>query len=138
MSERALALVKSDLADWYTIEWAEHEQRGWLERTGPSSLSYRWSGRVSDADVEGTAAEMLAIAEAIERRGSVSFKRCAARRVENTYALSSPRNSQDPGVISWAQAQQLAATIRTTLDQVSREALKELVDDAQKLGLYEE
>jgi hypothetical protein len=118
VAERKLTLIKGDSPDWYLIEWAEHAQQHWLERTGPNVLALRWTGRISDADVEGTAAEMLAIAEAIERGESVYFKRCAVSVDGNRYTLSSPRNSQDPGIISRAQASQLVAEIRRVLASV--------------------
>ena len=73
-----IVLKKSGaLDDWYTIERAHHENRQWLEPTGPNSMRLMYSGRISDACVEGTAAEMLEIAKAIKARGSASFKRCA-------------------------------------------------------------
>lgn len=116
-AERALTLRKSDsLDDWYVIEWAEHENRGWIERTEYGG-AFRWSGRVSDADVEGTANEMRAIADAIEAGRSESFRRCAAHVCERGYQLSSPRNSQREALISHEQARHLASEIRRVLAQ---------------------
>lgn len=119
-SDGEVVLVKSDsLGDWYVIERAEHEHRGWMEAVDDgeySHLAYRWSGRISDADVEGTAAEMTAIAEAIESGQSVSFRRCAASAQEDgSYHLESPRNSQRAGIISADHARRLALSIREVL-----------------------
>jgi hypothetical protein len=111
-----LQLVKCEhLDDWYTIELAEHDGRTWLERTGSNVMSARYSGRISDADVEGTAAEMLAIAAAIESRKLVSFRRCAVAWEDMNVALWSPRNSQEIGFVSHAEAIELAADIRAKL-----------------------
>lgn len=110
-------LVKSEsMDDWFVIERAEHEHRGWMEDVDDGDFhyaAYRWSGRISDADVEGTAAEMLAIADAIERGESVHFRRCAALvRPDGGYQLNSPRNSQRYGNITAEEAKRLVISIR--------------------------
>ncbi len=100
--------------DWWVIERAEHEGRTWMERTGPNSMSLRDSARFSDADVEGDSHEMIAIAKAIEERGHVSFRRCSVQVIsENEVLFNSPRNSQEDGVVTLADADDLAAEIRT-------------------------
>ena len=107
-----LACVKSDsMDDWFTIEHAEHDGRQWME---PTTYGARlcYSGRISDACVEGTAAEMLAIALAIESRTDVHFRRCAVRFESESGALWSPRNSETEGVASLAVLDELAADIR--------------------------
>jgi len=116
-----LTLRKSSgLDDWYVIERAEHEGKQWLEETGPGMMSLRDSARFSDADVEGTRAEMLAIAGAIEARSQARFKRC---RVEVTgpgqadeVLFDSPRNSTKEGRVTLVEADELAKEIRKKLD----------------------
>lgn len=115
--ERALTLRASEGGgDWFVIEWAEHEHRYGLKMLSPGCMAMTWTGRVADADVEGTAAEMAAIATAIERGESANFYRCEAQaQLDGSYLLSSPRNSQEPARISAAQARHLAAEIRKAL-----------------------
>lgn len=111
-----LTLTKSDfLDDWYLIERAEHDGRSWLEPIGPNATALRCSSRFSDADVEGTGAEMLAIADAIERRDRVSFKRCAVNARADPVTFCSPRNSRTDGECSLAEADELVALIRASL-----------------------
>ena len=104
-----IVLKKSDgLDDWYTIERAHHENRHWLEPTGQDSVQLMYSGRISDACVEGTAAEMIEIAKAIKSRGAASFKRCAVR-VDGEHAyFCSPRNSERDAGISLVDADEFA------------------------------
>ncbi len=83
---------------------------GWysIESCGPN--------RLTSASVEGTAEEMLAIAEAIEIGGSVSFRRCAALETKDGYELYSPLNSMGTnGLVSTEEALELAADIREKL-----------------------
>jgi hypothetical protein len=71
-----LTIVKSaHMDDWYLIERAEHDGREWVEKKRPGVSVLMCSSRFSDADVEGYGGEMLTIADAIESRGSTSFKR---------------------------------------------------------------
>ncbi len=101
--------------DWYVIERSEHDGRSWLEAVpglGPNCMAFMTSARFSDADVEGTLEEMVAIAEAIEKRDSVSFKRCAVR-IDGSHAFfQSPRNSMREGECTVREATELAAEIR--------------------------
>jgi hypothetical protein len=106
-----LTLTPGPFDDWWVIERAEHEGRKWWERVG-AGASLRCSSRFSDADVEGTSAEMLAIAEAIETRSGASFKRCAVATVKDAASFWSPRNSQEPGGVSLDEADELAKEIR--------------------------
>jgi len=102
--------------DWYTIERKEHDGRTWMEpfpEGGGASLML--SARPSDACIEGPKEEMLEIASAITKGESVSFKRCAARKVGDTYELLSPRNSQTPAVLTLEEAAELADDIVTKL-----------------------
>jgi len=111
----AVVCIKSDnLPDWYTIELAVHENKRWMEPTDYGA-KLMYSGRISDACVEGTSEEMLAIAAAIKTRQSVSFRRCEADHVDNGYLLSSPRNSQEPGFISFSEADALAESITSVV-----------------------
>lgn len=111
-----LTIKKSDsIGDWYIIERAEHDGRTWLESEGPNAMSLRCSSRFSDADVEGDGVEMLAIAEAIEKRSTESFRRCAVDATKEPVTFSSPRNSQTDGECTLAEADELAALIRKTI-----------------------
>ena len=111
-----LTVRKSDLDDWYIIERAEHDNLAWIERPGPNLSALRTSARFSDnADVEGSAAEMRAIADAIERRALVSFKRCAVDATSDVVRFRSPRNSVVDGVVSRPEADALAEIIRQML-----------------------
>lgn len=83
----------------YIIERAEHDG----------------SARFSDADVEGSREEMLAIAEAIEKRGNAHFRRCAVTAVHEPVRFWSPRNSTEDGIVSYAEADALAQEIRARL-----------------------
>jgi len=107
-----LAVVKSEhMGDWWTIERAEHPNERWMKPT-EYGAALMYSGRISDACVEGTAWEIIELAAAIENGHSESFKRCAVEKVEGGYLFSSPRNSQEPGFVPLARAKELAAEIR--------------------------
>lgn len=117
MKDRVV-VVKSELDDWWLVEKAEHDGRTWI---GPVSLGegmgavmgLQRSARVADAEVEGTGAEMLALALAIEQGRGESFGRCAVDpRGDGSWWISSPRNSIMPGVISGEAALALADDIR--------------------------
>ena len=71
--------------------------------------------RITNADIEGTSAEMREIAYAIEQRGSFMAKRCAVRCSENGVELWSPRNSMRSAFVSYANADALAAQITKEL-----------------------
>ena len=72
--------------------------------------------RINGADIEGFREEWAAIAEAIEREESKSFKRCSAvKRADGRWDLSSPRNSINPTTIGASDALALAAEIRRVL-----------------------
>lgn len=104
-----------NMGDWYVIEREEHDGREWLEQTGPNSAALRCSSRFSDADVEGTSFEMLAIADAITARSGAHFKRCAVRATGEDVEFWSPRNSQTHGWCTIAEARALAEEIRATV-----------------------
>lgn len=104
-----IVLQKSDcLDDWYTVERAEHEGRTWLERTGPNSMRFMDSARISDACVEGTAEEMAELAKAIKARGAASFNRCAVRVVGDSAYFRSPRNGTRDAQVPLADADEFA------------------------------
>lgn len=112
---------KSDCGDdWYVIERAlTFPRRTWVEPI-PNILNcfrYMDSARISDADVEGTKAEMLEIARAIKGHGSYGAKRCAVQvdLKENKVFLYSPRNSQEWGEITLEEAYRLADQINDLL-----------------------
>lgn len=94
------------LGDWYRIEQVQYD------KLNPSRL--RCSIRFSDADVEGTSAEMLHLAEAIERRWEYCAERCAVRLdVAGQLHFWSPRNGgTGDGVCSLEEGDELAALIR--------------------------
>lgn len=104
-----------DMGDWYVIERAEHDGRGWLEPIGLNASSFQCSSRFSDADVEGTGAHMLEIAEAIEQGKSYYAKRCSVRISGGAAYFESPRNSRKEGWCTLAEAQDLARLIRETV-----------------------
>jgi hypothetical protein len=115
-----LAFNKVDIDNWYLIE--RHEEpwtsRSWVERT-TYGLAFMTSSRLSDADVEGTGEEMLAIAEAIESRTDLSFRRCAVKfGGDGAVYFSSPRNTTDEvEPVSCADADALAVLIREALSK---------------------
>lgn len=116
MSEVKLTIRESTIEDWYVIERAEHHGRMWLEPLPGGGMALRYSGRFSDADIEGSAAEMRAIAKAIRDRTSVSFRRCAVvANAGDTVEFSSPRNSMRPGITTLAAALDLARKIEELL-----------------------
>lgn len=107
-----MTLRKSNcIDDWYVIEKAEHDGKEWRERTSGNSSSFRSTARISDAEVEGTSAEMLAIADAIMGETACSFKRCAVTCRDGYAYLWSPRNSQHPGKVSMEDGRDLAEQI---------------------------
>jgi hypothetical protein len=108
-----LACRKSDgMTDWYVIERKHHDGREWFERTGSNSFSLRTSARIGNADIEGSGAEMKAIARAIKDRREARFRRCAVRvRDDGNVEMSSPRNSHGPSLVPYARATVLADEI---------------------------
>ncbi len=103
MSETELTLRKCDHVsdDWWVIE----EEGG---------------GDFSDASVEGTGAEMLAIAAAIVHRGGAYFGRCEVYvdEREKEARFCSPRNTEGyRGTCSLAAADRLAKLIRELVPQ---------------------
>jgi hypothetical protein len=88
-------LKKSEyIRDWYLIE-----------------------GTGNQACIEGTSQEMLEIAEAIENRTSISFRRCAVYASKTYAKFESPRNSTEASEVSLEEADQLAKEIHLLLDR---------------------
>lgn len=113
-----LTLQRSDPScDWYTIERLEHDGRVWLD-PNEYGASLRMSCRITNACVEGTGAEMLAIADAITKREECSFRRCAVRFDGDSAFFCSPRNSEDEGECTLAEADELAEVIRRELQPI--------------------
>lgn len=111
-----LALVKSDgMDDWFLIEKAEHDGRAWLAPFEGGGAMLMCSSRFSDADVEGTAEEMLGIADAITERGAYSARRCSVSIDGDRASFDSPRNSMSAGVVTLAEADALAVEIKEAL-----------------------
>lgn len=89
-----MRLRKSELPDCYVIECDP--------------------GELSDASVEGSAVEMLAIADAIEKRTVAIFRRCAVSARDHVTSVEfwSPRNSRASGWVPYEDALPLVALIR--------------------------
>lgn len=120
-----LTIRKSEwLDDWYVIERAEHDGRKWLEPIEgvTNGRAFMHSGRISDADVEGTRAEMLDIARAIKERGYCYHKRCAIQVDGYRAWFWSPRNSQRRAEVPLHRADALAALITSTFAEHSGES----------------
>lgn len=77
-------------------------------------MTFMDSARISDACVEGTAAEMLAIANAIKARHWVTFKRCAVRVEGDLAYFCSPRNSTRDAEVPLADAEEFADQVLAT------------------------
>ena len=108
-----IKLNKSDcMDDWYTIVRAKHDGKEWMEKCGHNSIRFMCSERLSpEACIEGDGHEMLAIADAIKRRGSAHFKRCAVSFTAGAAQFWSPKNSEKQVLISIEDADELADQI---------------------------
>lgn len=104
-----------DLGDWYTIIRQEHEGKEWLDPIGNNGFQYMNSERISDACVEGTAFEMIEIAQAIKSHSFASFKRCAVSVEGNSVSFYSPRNSTMDGVTTLEEADEFANQVLSEL-----------------------
>lgn len=114
---------QEDMGDWYTIERAIHDNRHWIETKEEQDLKVHncmYSGRICDADVEGTLQEMVDIAWAIKRRGEESHKRCSVKFIGDGFEFDSPRNSQQTGFASIEEADDLAEQILTEYKKVNQ------------------
>ena len=90
--------IEMQRSDWYVIHKCEEPQdhkEGFIQMSEDGYAFYS-SDRLSNADCEGTASEMLEIMEAIIAGESRSFKRCAVSvPVAGQVFFWSPRNSND-------------------------------------------
>ena len=107
---------EAGLGDWYTIVRAEHDGREWMERIGPNAQRFMTSERLSpEACIEGDREQMLEIAAAIQKREWLCFKRVAVRFEADGAHFYSPKNSEHDGVVTLAEADELAAQILAEL-----------------------
>lgn len=100
------------MVDWWVLEKVGVERRSWLERT-EYGAALCISTRLGNADVEGTSAEMLALAAAIRSGGMASFTRCAVKTTPDGVEVHSPRNSLDEPLVTKRAAETLASAIET-------------------------
>ena len=107
-----LTVRESDGGNWWVVERAEHDGRIWFEGSGPNTLALITSARINSADVEGTAAEMLALSDAIERHDDYVARRCACHWSDEGVDLWSPRNSYIATLVRHDRAAGLVETIR--------------------------
>ncbi|RLA42179.1 MAG: hypothetical protein DRQ64_00355 [Gammaproteobacteria bacterium] len=114
--EGELKLIHNDDAewDWWTIERAEHEDHHWSEPI-QYGVKLMYSGRISDACVEGNSEHMVSIAEGIRNRSGHSEKRCAVEIEGDRAFFHSPRNSQDRGSVPLLVAEALADQIEEAI-----------------------
>ena len=92
--------IKCDeMGDWYTVEKAEHGNVETLVPYDKNGSFLYYSGRISDACVEGPASAMIAMARAVLANGSYREKRAAVKVDEDDHVALfwSPRNSQMRG-----------------------------------------
>lgn len=97
--------------DWYVVVRTHHDGKTWLEpavHEGVPYLSLKTSERLSDADIEGTREEMIALMTAILDGKEASFKRCGAEPVDDGWLLGSPRNSTEWAFVSTENARKAA------------------------------
>lgn len=112
-----IVLSKSEhMDDWYAIVRAEHDGREWMEETKPNCSRFMMSERLSpEACIEGPAEHMIALARAIQKRGSVSFKRCEVHFEADGAHFSSPKNSERDAVVPVEHADEFAAQVLAEL-----------------------
>ncbi len=117
----ALTLSRYDDGDWYRIDRRDHDDRSWEEKEGHVNY-YCLSRRIDPrTTVEGTASEMVDLAQAILNRSCNISNRCAVQVVGDRVRLWSPRNSNDVvGSVPLAVADDLANEILSTLIHLSK------------------
>lgn len=111
-------ILEEGSSGWYTIEKGEHAGVTEIRRTGPASGYLYYSGRISDACVEGPLHHMQALARAIRAGGKHTERRCAVRCEEDRVFLWSPRNSTVEAEVPMQRALELAAIIEAEVDRV--------------------
>lgn len=101
--------------DWFTIEHRDHANIHELRPMAFGGMGLYYSGRISDADVEGTAEEMREIASAIRALGMAGATRCAVDATGEHVLFSSPRNTMRPAQVTHEHAAALATQITNEL-----------------------
>lgn len=100
------------MGDWYTIIRAKHDGKEWMDQTSPNSYRFMSSERLTpEACIEGNTDEMLEVAKAIKKRGSVSFKRVSVHFENDGVHFCSPKNSERDAIVTVEEANELAAQI---------------------------
>lgn len=114
-----LSLVLVDVGcGMYRIERALHDGREWQERSPDGfgvcdCFAYRLEPFTS---VEGSAAEMLDLADAVVRRSSEWWKRCAVDATGDVALFWSPRNSNGrKAAVPMVDADAFARAVRERL-----------------------
>ena len=124
VDEELVAVPSEGLDDWFVIERAAHDGSSWFVDVNGikippaalhmhSVLGFQCSSRICDADVEGSRAEMQALANAILKGTSVSFKRAAVAYggANGAFYFWSPRNSRTVARVPKERAVHLANQI---------------------------
>ena len=95
-----LELHKTDIEDWYVIEWIDAVHK-------------------PDAEVEGTREHMVGLARAVLNHEAHCEKRCAVDARGKRVRFWSPRNSrsQEGGAVDQETAYNLAVSILKTLGE---------------------
>jgi len=112
-----LTIEKIDaLSDWYVLRRVGVEPNG-RDVPTQNGFAYERDDRIEPrSDVEGTAAEWLAIADGITGRMDTSFRRCEVVCIADGMGICSPRNSNiEAPVVTLESADCLAAEIRRVL-----------------------
>ncbi len=113
--EIKLTISKGSFDDWWVLERIEHDDRTWNEPTNYGS-QYCMSRRLEKTtDVEGTKEEWIAIRKAILNKSGIDFTRCSVEHTKKGFLVESPRNSQEPILISDSSAIYLANEIERKL-----------------------
>lgn len=99
----------------YAVERAAHDGRAWVEHVGDRAQRYMTSAKICDADVQGSADELLELASAIGARGEFAGHRCAVRVAGDRAWLWSPADPGRAAVVPLARADALAAAIAARL-----------------------
>ncbi len=113
--EIKLTISKGSFDDWWVLERIEHDNKTWNEPMEYGSR-YCMSRRLEKTtDIEGPAREWSAIRKAILDETTISFTRCSIEHRKQGFLIESPRNSQEPILISASSAIYLANEIERKL-----------------------
>ena len=101
------------MTDWFVVDRTNHNNDEWMEPDDERSRSLILSSRISDADIEGSKSEMIALAQAILNGKEFSAKRCAVSSSTEVdrVMMWSPRNSQVKAAVLKKPALDLANNI---------------------------